>query len=1008
MTPKKLRELLSQEEGAKLEFKREMYKLFHDENRRKENNSQWNELIKDIISLANGNIGSAEEFGYLIIGVSDGSIDSRELYDVDSSGFDKRKLTDRLKSICDPAFEGLECEPVSYEGKDLYVITISPRPFVYKLKKTLLIFNPRDTIIRREGGHIDKATEQETRRLEAEKERISIPQASDNYKKLVSFQFILKSIDKKGLPKLLQAYSDHLRSLDEPILHNSLDRADVLQLLEATLRRSEEALENDANQLSSQLLGRLLSSTDPDVQKVLDDSKEWQEETGATWLEPMTCSLKPPLAYLIRNLKNPDHVTTLAVNTTSSRLVSGSRKGALSVWALDGNNSLPALKQKHKKEVGIVTVSPDNQKIISTSADCMIKIWDINSGDLLLDLEGHQKLINSIAITPDSRELISASDDCTLRRWSLVSGSLLEDPRRFSDSVMNSVITEDGQHVFFSVDDVIKIWNLSNNSIREFSEKQDSRISILRLFPDQKRIVSASDNVIKILDIEQEVCQGELNNYRASDLVVDLDGQSIIFVDDDEKFNADDKNLIIWNWISDETKSFEGHQDEINALALLPHGRWLITASKDKSIKIWDIFNQKCLERISCNDEEPVALAVAPNGQQFICALDNKELQVWNLLDDQIINPNQVHDDEIRFIEFIPNEERVLSVSNKTIKLWQVNDGSFLENFPSGEWISAYAVDNQQLVFASEEDIVNQESASDFEKNSKLTVHSLDLEYSKVEPIELPLKRVNSIILSDDGKYAILSDDGKYAISVSARTFNLIVWNLEEGIEHKKLEGHMRPVVAMATDLEKKILVSISQDRNIIWDLKTFEQTYSFIGEADSIKQPINKNVRIFPEDRYIISGTNDTDLKIWDLSNGELLFSLSRRNVSAIAVISGSGQLVSASDKGLEVWSVQDANESLYLFGTLSTVCDGHGELKDIFIAYSATINAVAATPCGRYAISASNDCTVKVWNIADGTLLTTFTGDSEVTACTVNDDLIIVAGERSGRIHFLKLQGI
>ena len=988
MTPKKLRELLSQEEGAKLEFKREMYKLFHNENRRKENNSQWNELIKDVISLANGNIGSAEKFGYLIIGVSDGPKESRELYDVDLSGFDKKTLAARLKSICDPAFEGLECESISYEGKNLFVIAISPRPFVYKLKKTLLQFSPPNVIIRREGGHIDKAEEQETRRLEAEKERISIPQASDNYKKLTSFQFILKSINENRLPDLLQAYSAHLKSLDKSILHNSLDRIDILQLLHATLRRSEEALKQDASQLSSQLLGRLPSSTDREIQKILDDIKEQQEVTEATWLEPITPSLKSPFVYLIRNLKNPEHVTTLAVNTTSSRLVSGSRKGALSVWALDENESLSALKQKHKKEVGIVSVSPDNQKIISTAADCTIKVWDINSGDLLLDLTEHQDLINSIAITPDSRELISASDDYTLKRWSLVSGSLLEDHREFNDSVMNSVITGDGQHVFFSVDDVINIWNLSKNSIRKFSEKQGSRISILRLFPDQKRIVSASDNGIKIWDIEQEVCQRELNNYRASDLVVTLDGQSIIFVDDDEKFNVDDKNLIIWNWISGETESFEGHQDEINALALLPHGKWLITASKDKSIKIWDIANQKCLERVSCNDEEPVALAVAPNGQQFICALDDKNLQVWNLLDNQTINPSEVHDDEIRFIEFISDEERILSVSKKSIKLWQASDGSLLKPFTSEGWISVYALDNRHLIFNSGED-------------GKLTVHSLDPEYTEVKLLESHSKRVNTILLSNDGKYAI-------SASQDEGDSNLMVWDLEEGTDYKKLEGHTKTVVSIATNLEKKTLISISQDRNIIWNSETFEPIYSFVGESELIKQLINKNIQVFPKSRYSISGTNDTDFKIWDLSNGELLFSLLRRNVSAIAVIPSSGQLVSASDTGLEVWNVQDADKPLHVFGTYTTVTKDDGELEDIFIPYSDPINALAVTSCGGYVISASNDRTIKVWNIVNGTLLTTFTGDSEMTACAVNDDLIIVAGERSGRIHFLKLQGI
>jgi WD40 repeat protein len=808
--------------------------------------------------------------------------------------------------------------------------------------------------------------------------------------------------------------------LSKSILHNPLDKPNILRLLQATLRRSLEALNYDVNllqvelrdlriredllrqhsnedqldseeyirklktkidemtiqfqnQLMSQLLGRLLFSSDFGMHEILDNIRVWQENTRALWLEPIVSSFPPPRTFLFRNLKNPELATTLAINPTSSKLVSGSRRGDLNIWNLDEEEEFSySTTPKHWKEVNILAVTPDSKKIVSASSDYKIKVWDINSGNLLLDLVGHKGLINSITITPDSREIISASDDCTLRHWSLEDENPAKSSKKFGDAVMNSIITDDGQYVFFSVDTTIKIWDLSSDIIREFSDEHTSKVNILRLFPDQQRIVSTSDDTtIRIWSIDQKICQQQLNGYRPSNLVVTPDDQFIVFVDDDAKLNAEDKNLNIWNWRSNEVKPFEGHSDPINSLAILPNGKWLITASKDKSIKIWDITSQNLLERISCNNEEPLALAVTPSGKQFIFSLDNKDLQIWDILEDQADTFGEVYGVPIRSIESIQNGEAIISTSDELIQIWQADSGSLLKSFKSEIWRSAYAIDENRLIFSSGE-------------SGELTVHQLNTECTKEKSSKGHSKRINAIVMTVDGKYAIsASDDDENS--------NLIVWNLEEG-GNEYLKGHASPVVALSLNIENDCLISMSIDKTVVWNLKTFKVLYKFIGESTLIERLLNENLKISPKDRYGVSGVSDTELTIWNLSNGEQLFSLERQNVSAIAIIISNERLISASDEGLEIWSTQDKAEPL-------------NKLLD----YSATINAIAATPCGRFAITASDDRTIKVWELRRAELVATFTGDSGMTSCAVAiDGVTIFAGDRSGRVHCLKLQGL
>lgn len=71
--------------------------------------------------------------------------------------------------------------------------------------------------------------------------------------------------------------------------------------------------------------------------------------------------------------------------------------------------------------------------------------------------------------------------------------------------------------------------------------------------------------------------------------------------------------------------------------------------------------------------------------------------------------------------------------------------------------------------------------------------------------------------------------------------------------------------------------------------------------------------------------------------------------------------------------------------------------------------INAVAISPNGLKIVSASSDKTVKVWDLNTGQEMITFIGDSAFYCCAINtDNQTIVAGDGSGMLHFLRIEGL
>ena len=74
----------------------------------------------------------------------------------------------------------------------------------------------------------------------------------------------------------------------------------------------------------------------------------------------------------------------------------------------------------------------------------------------------------------------------------------------------------------------------------------------------------------------------------------------------------------------------------------------------------------------------------------------------------------------------------------------------------------------------------------------------------------------------------------------------------------------------------------------------------------------------------------------------------------------------------------------------------------------HTAPVTEVSLTQEGKYVISASKDGTPNVWDSETGIVKTGFTGDSALRTCAVSpESKTIVAGEASGRVHFLRLEG-
>jgi hypothetical protein len=150
---------------------------------------QWDEFIKDIIALTNGNVGTSDEVALLVIGADDLLLTdgTRQLYDMSQLQLTTQQIIQKVNSACEPPIPNIYCEKVAIDTKILYVISIPPSPYLHETNRQLTIREGRFdgagklislgkdkvyteyTAFIRKGENISPASSNERRALETDK-----------------------------------------------------------------------------------------------------------------------------------------------------------------------------------------------------------------------------------------------------------------------------------------------------------------------------------------------------------------------------------------------------------------------------------------------------------------------------------------------------------------------------------------------------------------------------------------------------------------------------------------------------------------------------------------------------------------------------------------------------------------------------------------------------------------------------------------------------------------------
>jgi WD40 repeat protein len=222
-----------------------------------------------------------------------------------------------------------------------------------------------------------------------------------------------------------------------------------------------------------------------------------------------------------------------------------------------------------------------------------IKIWDVQSHQLLKTMQGHKDCIYSIDWSPDGKLIASGSYDKMAKLWNVADGKEVSNLQDHIDAVFAVAFSPDGKRLATaSQDRTVKIWDVATGKrLYTLSDALDG-LNAIAYSPAGDRIAAAGyDKTIYIWHLANE--DGHLEHSLIADedsilsLVWSPDGKTIITASSDESIRFRDAATL------DPISVIDHQADWVEALGISPDGRRLAAGRFNGSLSLYDTQNYK-------------------------------------------------------------------------------------------------------------------------------------------------------------------------------------------------------------------------------------------------------------------------------------------------------------------------------------------------------------------------------------------------------------------------------
>jgi WD40 repeat protein len=605
----------------------------------------------------------------------------------------------------------------------------------------------------------------------------------------------------------------------------------------------------------------------------------------------------------------------------------------------------------HRPHVTDARFSPDGLLMVTAAEDGTAHVWESRTGKLLHVLSGHENYLTSAGFSPDARWIVTTSTDKTTRIWNSATG---EPVTSLPGDACDAQFSADNHYVFTrSRDGTAQFWEVATGHLlatfsggkeeMENAQFHSRRLQILTISPEkQARLWDARSGQLRHTF---SVSEGRVNSAAFS-----LDGLRIVVA-------CTDKTARIWEAESGAlVTTLAGHQDEVQDARDSPDGLWVATASQDKTARIWEVASGAAWELDGHN--EPVAIVHFNADGSRLLTISAKDVRLWSGVPPKTLVCALSGHCESGHPRFSPDGRYIFELSDNSVRVWDAQSGQLLATHCGHEGYWKAKMTQHGAYFAGHEDSRLTDAA--FSSNDQAMV-TVSTDHS-VRVWEAPYGGLPGArwMVGWGVEKVQFSPDGLFIVTISSgyRDKTPKVWDVRTGQQVAALAGHAKEIRTAQFSPDGRRIVTASWDKTArIWNAHSGALLTTLVGHEAGLK-----SAWYSADGLSILTLANAGNVRLWDAQSGRVLFAHS----GFVGIRSAQNARLSPDGQRMAI-ATEDVPE----------VCDTEsGQVIFSLSGHSQKVSDANFSPSGLQIVTASWDCTARLWDAQTGQLLRIFTG--------------------------------
>ena len=302
-------------------------------------------------------------------------------------------------------------------------------------------------------------------------------------------------------------------------------------------------------------------------------------------------------------------------------------------------------------------------------------------------------------------------------------------------------------------------------------------------------------------------------------------------------------NIIILDALTgSQTATLSGHTDYIYSLTYSSDGLYLISGSKDRTIKLWDVQTGGVIKTLCSYTQEANSVSISADATMIASAYRNRAICLWNIKTENCCVIG-TYEYRARSVTFSPtNSQLLFSSGDGTVQQWDISGHRIGSPVPGSD--VTFSPDGTQFASQKEETVTVRNT------NSKMAIMEFNLD-----------SRANYCCFSPNGKFIAV-----------ASVYAIYIWNIAgpEPCLIQALVGHSGRVTSLVFSSPYS-LISTSFDKSIkFWqiDASSADPVLPDSKPSSPTSVPI-KSVSLQTRDGLAFSIDEAGVVRIWDILTG-------------------------------------------------------------------------------------------------------------------------------------------